>query len=440
MSNKKQVKLKQTEIGEIPEDWHLYKIIDVTEKVIDNRGKTPPLSPYGYELLEVNAILEDRKTPDYSVVRKYVDKDTYRTWFREHLQLKDILLPTVGTIGNLAILNESRGAIAQNLIGLRIKTNYANPDYIYYYLKSPTQKERLLNLNIGGVQPSIKVPHFLNLQIALPNLEGQQQIASILSSLDDKIELNRQMNKTLEEIGKALFKRWFVDFEFPNDERKPYKSSGGEMVESELGMIPKGWKMEKLGKIILKIESGRRPRGGVDKYSYGVPSIGAGNIDGLANYDYTKEKYIPEDFFNAMKQGVLKHKDILLYKDGAQIGKKTIYRNDFPHAKCCVNEHVFILRSEEQIQNYLYFWLDLPNITTNIVNLNSNAAQPGINQEEVKSLNVLIPCVDVLNDFDIFAESILNQIYENARENQLLSQIRDSLLPRLMSGKIRVTI
>jgi len=124
-------KFKQTEIGEIPEEWQIRKISDLAEKIIDNRGKTPPLSPSGYELIEVNAILEDQKMPDYSLVRKYVDENTYKTWFRGHVQDKDILLPTVGTIGNLAILNETRGAIAQNLIGLRIIAKEADPEYIY---------------------------------------------------------------------------------------------------------------------------------------------------------------------------------------------------------------------------------------------------------------------------------------------------------------------
>jgi len=206
----KQSKYKQTEIGEIPEDWSLSSIRHLVDKVIDNRGKTPPTTSKGREVLEVNAVVEDEKFPDYNKVRKYVSNETYSTWFRAgHPQKDDILIPTVGTIGNAAIMQGSRGCIAQNLVALRINKKIADSHFVYYIFTNPSTKQKLLNLNIGGVQPSIKVPHLLDFVVAVPELVDQQQIATILSSLDDKIELNRRMNKTLEEIGKALFKRWF---------------------------------------------------------------------------------------------------------------------------------------------------------------------------------------------------------------------------------------
>ena len=99
----------------------------------------------------------------------------------------------------------------------------------------------------GSVFRNLKTDIVRNHKISLPPLKEQQKIAEILSSLDEKIELNIKMNKTLEEIAKTIFKRWFIDFEFPNEEGKPYKSSGGEFINSELGEIPKGWRVEKLG-------------------------------------------------------------------------------------------------------------------------------------------------------------------------------------------------
>jgi type I restriction enzyme S subunit len=216
------------------EEWKEYKLGEVIEKVIDNRGKSAPKSEEKFQpIIEINSLGE--REPNYGMVRKWVSKETYNTWFRSgHPIVGDILVPTVGTIGIVSLMCENKGCIAQNIIALRVNQKAYNL-YIYYYLKSSYIKQQLLNLNIGGVQPSIKVPHLLNLDISLPTLHTQQKIANILSSLDDKIEVNRRINEQLEELAQALFKSWFVDFE-------PFKD--GEFVESELGMIPKGWKVD----------------------------------------------------------------------------------------------------------------------------------------------------------------------------------------------------
>ena len=128
-----------------------------------------------------------------------------------------------------------------------------NADYLYNYLTLPNITEYLQGIaeTSTTAYPSITPSVISDLEIELPSLVEQKAIADILSSLDEKIELNNQMNQTLEEMAQALFKRWFVDFEFPNEEGKPYKSSGGEMVESELGMIPKGWQVKSLDSSII---------------------------------------------------------------------------------------------------------------------------------------------------------------------------------------------
>src|SRR5699024_8577850 len=115
--------------------------------------------------------------------------------------------------------------------------------YLYQLLKSPLMKNQYKSMSTGTAQPQLPIKDIKKLELIVPPLEEQEKIANILSSLDDKIELNNDMNKTLEEMAQSIFKRWFVDFEFPNEDGEPYKSSGGEMVDSELGMIPKGWEV-----------------------------------------------------------------------------------------------------------------------------------------------------------------------------------------------------
>ena len=171
-----------------------------------------------------------------------------------------------------------------------------------------------------------------------------------------------------------------------------------------------------------------------------MQSLGAENIIGIGKYDFSKEKYVSREFFLNMRRGIVRSKDVLLYKDGAQIGRKTLFRDGFPHQECCINEHVFILRSNSRItQNYLFFWLDQPDMTQNIRNLNANAAQPGINQEGVRGLPLLIPTEPLINLFDDRIEPLLTLLFNLAKKNVVLNKTRDIILPRLISGEIDVT-
>jgi type I restriction enzyme S subunit len=304
-----------------------------------------------------------------------------------------------------------------------------DPIYIYYLLKTLD----LRYYAVGSAVPTLNRNHIHPILISVPeSIEEQRSIAATLSALDDMIELNNQINKTLEEMAKAIFKSWFVDFE-------PFRD--GEFEESELGLIPKGWRVGKLDDVLSEIETGNRPKGGVAGVESGIPSIGAENVLGLGKYDYSKEKYVSEEFYNSMKKGKLKDWDVLLYKDGAQLGRKTMFALGFPHKKCCVNSHVFILRSNSRMnQCYLYFWLDQDYMTQKIIGLNANSAQPGINQPAVKGLPILIPPIDVLERFDDLVVPIIKNLFSNCLENNILVSIRDTLLPKLMSGEIRVPV
>lgn len=325
--------------------------------------------------------------------------------------------------------------------GWLIIDEFKNVTQEFLYYSFIYERDRLLNLSNGSVFRNLKTDIVKNYEINLPGVNEQKAIAKVLSDLDEKIETNNKINKKLEEMAQAIFKQWFVDFEFPNEDGKPYKSSGGEMVESELGMIPKGWEYKKLDDVLNTIEAGNRPKGGAGNLTEGIPSIGAENIIGLGKYDYSKEKFVTEDYFNSMKKGIVQSKDVLLYKDGAQLGRKTMFMDGFPHEKCCINSHVFILRSNNSIsQSYLYFWLDQDYMTQNIINLNANSAQPGINQIQVKSLNILVPTKEIIEKFELTVNSLLDKLFVNCKENTKLANIRDTLLPKLMSGEIRVPI
>ena len=202
--------------------------------------------------------------------------------------------------------------------------------------------------------------------------------------------------------------------------------------------ICKDCELVKLESLISVIETGSRPKGGAE--SKGVPSIGAEKIERFGTYDFSGEKYISEEFFSKLKRGIVLSGDVLLYKDGAYTGKSSMALDGFPHEKCAVNEHVFILRTRDKFAQYfLYFTLSSQSIREKIYTLAcGKAAQPGLNQQELFSVEAPIPPDDVLRDFNKQVDPLMHAIALNALENLRLSNLRDSLLPRLMSGEINV--
>lgn len=171
--------------------------------VVDNRGKTPPISQAltEYPLIEANSLNGESRLVNYSVIKKYVDSQTFQTWFRDHLRKYDILITTVGAnIGAMAMYVLERGNIAQNIIGLSVKK--ISPFYLYQTLKNKI--DEILQLDIGGVQPSIKVPHLLSLLILIPPKETEQKFVDFIKPVMNKMENTYLEISTLESLRDTL--------------------------------------------------------------------------------------------------------------------------------------------------------------------------------------------------------------------------------------------
>ncbi|MBP98337.1 restriction endonuclease subunit S, partial [Candidatus Poribacteria bacterium] len=195
---------KDSPVGRIPVGWEVKTLQNIIKKIIDNRGKTPPLSDTGYELLEVASITDNSRFPDFSTVRKFVDRNTYETWFRNgHPLIGDILVPTVGSIGQFAITRENRGCIAQNLVALRVN-KFTDSTYTYYLLNGDVVESRISSILMGAVQPSLRVPHFMGISIPIPSLVEQQKIADILTSIDDSIQQQQRELQQTQNLKKSL--------------------------------------------------------------------------------------------------------------------------------------------------------------------------------------------------------------------------------------------
>ena len=327
---------------------------------------------------------------------------------------------------------------------LIVDENKAYYNFCYYLLISENITNFLCNqnANTSGSHKRIDVSMLLELEINLPPLETQQKIAKILSDIDDKIEILHQINDNLTKLAKTIYDYWFVQFDFPDENGKPYKSSGGKMVYNEVlkREIPEGWEVKKLGEVIEPLESGKRPKGGIDKtLKEGIPSLGAECIDELGIFNFSSTRYIPYSFQNKITSGVIKNNDILIYKDGAYVGKTTIFKDNFPFDYATINEHIFLMRAKNVLfQNFLLFTLKQKNYFDIMQSLGQKAAQPGLNQEDLKSIKILVPNQKNITDFYTYSEKLLISIFKNANQSKELQSLRDWLLPMLMNGQVSV--
>ena len=373
-------------------------------------------------------------TPSDDLSGKFAPK-TVKTITETGLsEVKNCLLPSksvcvscIGSdLGKVVITNEP--TVTNQQFNSIIPTNENDTDFIYYLMTIVGKHLNFLSKTSTAV-PIINKSTFSDYEIEVPSLENQRRIVKVLSSLDDKIEVNKRINDNLEQQAQALFKSWFVDFEPFHD--KPF-------VESEFGMIPEGWRVGTIGDIICEVESGSRPKGGAE--IDGIPSIGAEKIERIGYYDYSGEKYVNSEYYAKMKRGHVKDGDVLLYKDGAYTGKSSMALDGFPYNECAVNEHVFLLRTEaSKYQFYLYCLVSYPDIRTTLYTLaSSKAAQPGLNQKELLGVKIILPNEYTIQQFNRIIAANMHKIATNAKQSHNLSQIRDTLLPRLMSGELEV--
>ena len=380
-------------------EWKKIKIKDVLSMVVDNRGKTPPTQKNGYKLLEVNAISPTSKFPQYQLVRKFVSQDVYDSKFRKgHPNIGDILVPTVGTLGAVSYVNEPDCCIAQNVVALRTNSKICNRDFLYYILCDKNTRMRLLNLDIGGVQPSIKVPHLLNLDIFIPSLSEQNKISELLSCLDDKIELNNKINANLQQQAQAIFRSWFVDFE-------PFQN--GEFVESELGPIPKGWRVGCLSELVA-VKYGKDHK----KLADGpYPVYGSGGIMRYVERPiYTKESVL------IPRKGTLNN---------------VIYLNE---PFWSVDTMFYTEMKMENVAKYVYHFVS----GKDLASMNSGSAVPSMTTDILNSMKLVIPTAEWLEKFEQILLPLYSQMFQNAAQSKTLAQLRDTLLPKLMNGEIEV--
>ncbi|MEI0557313.1 restriction endonuclease subunit S [Brachyspira intermedia] len=307
-------------------------------------------------------------------------------------------------------------------------------EYFFYILKylKPNFTVIATNKQTTGLG-HVTINDLKRIKIKLPPLEEQKKIASILSSLDDKIELNNRMNKILEETAQTIFKEWFINFNFPNEEGKPYKKSGGKMIESELGEIPEGWEVDILSNI-FDISIGKTPpRKETECFSNNDKDMKWVSISDMGKsglYLLDTSEYLTLDAVNKYNV-IIVPKDTIILSFKLTIGRVSIVYEDMT-----TNEAIaHIKTNNKKLNEYTYFYLK--NFKYSTLGSTSSIAQ-AVNSKLIKSIKFMLPDTNILNDFHLKTKDIFNKIKYNQIENQKLAGIRDSILPKLMSGEIRI--
>jgi len=431
--------------------FDLVRLGDCILYIVDNRGKTPPQTSTGHELIETTSIVGDNKYPDFAKITKFVSDETYNEWFRKgHPVVGDILISTVGVnIGNVSILNENRGCIAQNLVALRLDKSKLLPDFLYYFLILTSTQEVLKSLNIGTAQPSLKVPHLLNLKLNLPPVSFQFQASSILSALDNRISLLRETNTTLEAIAQTLFKSWFVDFDPVKAKAEGRRPEGmdeataalfpSEFEESALGLIPKGWRVEKLGDIVQRITKGTTPTTLKKSFvSSGINFIKAESMTEDGDFIPDKFAFIDSDTHELLRRSQLQSGDVLITIAGT-IGRMAIITEEFLPAN--TNQAVAIIRptSEHLPSGLLSLFLQTSALREIMDGKVVQAVQANLSLTSLSDLQLVIPPKQTVSMLYQVGIAHINDVKKHNRSMiRTLTTLRDTLLPRLISGQLRL--
>lgn len=331
-----------------------------------------------------------------------------------------------------------KGICSTDIWVLKTKKGFSKA-FLFYFVANPVFIKKLTNATTGTRMPRADWSFASNTKWLIPSFEEQQQISNILSSLDNKIDLLRRQNETLEAIAQTLFKRWFVEFEFPNKEGQPYKSSGGKMVSSELGEIPAGWRVIELSELVETITKGTTPttlgKKFVDK---GINFIKAESITSNHTFDKNKFAHIDEQTDQLLNRSKIQQGDFL-YTIAGTIGRFAVVTERVLPAN--TNQAIAIIRlkknlniSPYQLLCYLKSHFYQTYLRSRIV----QAVQANLSLGELKNTPIILAENSVQSKFSKIAKSLFNKIEKNEELIGLLVQTRDILLPKLMSGQIRV--
>lgn len=400
---------------------------------IDYRGKTPLKTTSGVPLITAKIV----KNGFIQAPNEFISKEDYLKWMtRGFPKVGDVVLTTEAPLGEVAQIKDASFALAQRIITIRGKERLLDNGYLKYFLQSTIGQHRLKERETGTTVTGIKSSELKKVIISAPSFDSQKSISEILSSLDDKIELNNKINQELESLAQLLFKRWFVDFEFPNENGEPYKSSGGKMEDSELGEIPKGWKLDKLEKIVTKSHTGADAitRAPIVDYDTGIKCARVGDLTNKRSYlNWAFCKINPQDY----ERHKLEEGDIIVTRT-ATLGINQLVRKSID-AVC--NNGLIRLKLDKKVchPNFVFIQLQSDSYKEYIERISGDSStRPNMQMDYLLDFKIILPESSLVIKFSELLNNIYNQIDACKLENEALVNTRDALLPKLISGELQI--
>ncbi len=388
-------------------DAPLVPITELLEDIIDNRGKSCPTQETGFPLIATNCIKHSSIYPTFENIR-YVSDEVLQMWFRAELKSRDILFVNKGTPGRVCLVPDPiTFCAAQDMIGLRADSKKVYYKYLFAILRSNYIQEKIKNFHVGIAIPHFKKSDMENLLIPVPEMGLQIKIGDMYCQLSEKIENNNKICLELESMAKTIYDYWFLQFEFPNEDGKPYKSSGGKMVWNEelKREIPEGWRKGSFADL-LEIGNGKDHK---ELRDGNIPVYGSGGVMRTVDTSiYNGESVL------IPRKGTLNN---IIYVNGAFWTVDTMFYTKMKKAHSAI---------------FAYYSAKLYDFEK----LNTGTGVPSMTSSIIYNLKIVIPTKNVLESFDNYVQALYKQMNEKESENRELVSLRDFLLPLLMNGQV----
>lgn len=349
---------------------------------------------------------------------KFISNQFHNKISKSSLKKGDVAVIRTGNPGTACVISDRFQELnCSDLVIVTPDRRKINPHFLCYYFNSVASGYVNAQL-VGAVQQHFNVGSAKKMEINLPPIEEQEEIVEIIKSLQDKIELNLQMNKTLEDMAMTLYKHWFVDF-------GPFQE--GEMVDSELGKIPKGWEVKRLGELILNKRENRSEQSISDEENYiGLQHIDRGSLSILRSGvggEVSSNK-------SAFSKG-----DILFGKLRPYFKKIGVA----PFDGICSTDILVINPKAQPDFGYVLFTIFNDTFIDYTTTVSGGTRMPRVSWSDIKEYKIAVQKSNELSSgFNLVVESFIAQILANVSENQTLTTLRDTLLPKLISGEVRV--
>ena len=392
---------------------------EVCEFIVDCPHSTANDEGKGYPLVRTPNIGKGRLV--YNGMHRVCEDVYNKRNARAVPQENDLIFAREATAGNVALIQKGeKVCLGQRTVLIRPNQEKVNPAFLTYFLLAPKQQYHLLSTANGATVAHVNLPTIRNLKIDLPELPIQHRIATILSRYDSLIENYQKQIKLLEEAAQRLYKEWFVDLHFPGHENT-------KIVDG----VPEGWEKKKVKEVCDTTSGGTPSRSKTEFYTGDILWVKTKELNDDFIFD-TEEK-ITEDAIRNSSAKMVPSGSILMAMYGATIGKLGIATKELScNQACCV----FLLPEDSTLRLYLYNWL--LNSRTWLISMGKGAAQPNLSQDMIKNLEVVVPSSCLLAKFDSKVKPLYRIMSYHSSQIRFLTEARDRLLPKLMSGDIEI--